>query len=68
MANTATQVRCRVFKTKGASVSANYGFRAVFLVTAFVVLFNAVYSTLTLGRVRRQRATDNPGSGNHSVN
>ena len=52
----------------GASVSANYGFRAVFLVTAFVVLFNAVYSTLTLGRVRRQRATDNPGSGNHSVN
>ncbi|ENM4063542.1 multidrug transporter subunit MdtG, partial [Klebsiella oxytoca] len=42
--------------------------RAVFLVTAFVVLFNAVYSTLTLGRVRRQRATDNPGSGNHSVN
>ncbi|MFR7552105.1 MAG: M23 family metallopeptidase, partial [Acutalibacteraceae bacterium] len=24
MANTATQVRCRVFKTKGASVSANY--------------------------------------------
>ena len=49
----------------GASVSANYGFRAVFLVTAGVVLFNAVYSTLTLGR---SRATDNPGSGTHSVN
>ncbi|MBN0343256.1 MFS transporter, partial [Pseudomonas aeruginosa] len=27
----------------GASVSANYGFRAVFLVTAGVVLFNAIY-------------------------
>ena len=52
----------------GASVSANYGFRAVFLVTAGVVLFNAVYSTLTLGRSRRPRATDNPGSGTHSVN
>ncbi|MFB5948916.1 multidrug efflux MFS transporter MdtG [Klebsiella pasteurii] len=52
----------------GASVSANYGFRAVFLVTAGVVLFNAVYSTLTLGRSRRPRATNNPGSGTHSVN
>jgi DHA1 family multidrug resistance protein-like MFS transporter len=30
-----------------------------------VVLFNAVYSTLTLGR---SPATDNPGSGTHSVN
>ncbi|MGF7445887.1 hypothetical protein V7P28_19630, partial [Klebsiella michiganensis] len=39
-----------------------------FLVTAGVVLFNAVYSTLTLGRSRRPRATDNPGSGTHSVN
>ncbi len=28
----------------GAAISANYGFRAVFLVTAGVVLFNAVYS------------------------
>ncbi len=34
----------------GASVSANYGFRAVFLVTAGVVLFNAIYSTLSLRR------------------
>ncbi|VFS88391.1 drug efflux system protein MdtG [Raoultella planticola] len=30
----------------GASVSASYGFRAVFFVTAAVVLFNVIYSTL----------------------
>lgn len=28
----------------GAAISANYGFRAVFLVTACVVLFNIIYS------------------------
>lgn len=32
----------------GAAVSANWGFRAVFLVTALVVLFNTLYSWLTL--------------------
>ncbi len=37
----------------GASVSANYGFRAVFLVTAGVVLFNAIYSTLSLPSASR---------------
>jgi DHA1 family multidrug resistance protein-like MFS transporter len=35
----------------GASVSASYGFRAVFFVTAAVVLFNAVYSALSLRRL-----------------
>ena len=34
----------------GASVSASYGFRAVFLVTATVVLFNAIYTGLSLRR------------------
>lgn len=37
----------------GAVVSAHWGFRAVFMVTAAVVLFNAVYSWRTL----RRRAT-----------
>ncbi|AIR03898.1 multidrug transporter [Cedecea neteri] len=32
----------------GAAVSASYGFRTVFLVTASVVLFNALYSWMTL--------------------
>lgn len=32
----------------GAAVSASYGFRTVFLVTASVVMFNAVYSWITL--------------------
>ncbi len=34
----------------GAAVSASYGFRTVFLVTACVVLFNALYSWITLRR------------------
>lgn len=34
----------------GAAVSANYGFRAVFFVTALVVLINAVYTGLSLRR------------------
>ena len=34
----------------GAAISANYGFRAVFLVTAGVVLFNAIYSWNSLRR------------------
>lgn len=36
----------------GAAISANYGFRAVFLVTAGVVLFNAIYSWNSLRRRR----------------
>ena len=36
----------------GAAISANYGFRAEFLVTAGVVLFNAVYSWNSLRRRR----------------
>ncbi len=39
----------------GAAISANYGFRAVFLVTAGVVLFNAVYSWNSLRRRRIPR-------------
>lgn len=37
----------------GSAVSATYGFRAVFLVTAGVVFFNAIYSARHLWR-RRQ--------------
>lgn len=37
----------------GAAVSASYGFRAVFCVTAAVVLFNAIYTGISL----RRRAT-----------
>lgn len=37
----------------GASVSASYGFRTVFFVTASVVLFNAVYTGLSLRRTRQ---------------
>jgi hypothetical protein len=38
----------------GASVSASYGFRGV-LVTAAVVLFNAIYSTLSRAASRGYR-------------
>ncbi len=38
----------------GAAVSASYGFRTVFLVTALVVLFNAIYSYWCLQRRPRQ--------------
>ncbi|SFT56788.1 MFS transporter, DHA1 family, multidrug resistance protein [Kosakonia arachidis] len=37
----------------GAAVSASYGFRAVFCVTAGVVLFNAIYSWFSLQRPAR---------------
>ena len=37
----------------GASVSASYGFRTVFLVTASVVLFNAVYTGISMRRARQ---------------
>ncbi len=42
----------------GAAISANYGFRAVFLVTAGVVLFNAVYSWNSLRRRRIPRVSN----------
>ena len=41
----------------GAAISANYGFRAVFCVTAGVVLFNAFYSWNSLRRRRNTEAT-----------
>ncbi|WP_194205723.1 multidrug efflux MFS transporter MdtG [Superficieibacter sp. 1612_C1] len=44
----------------GAAVSASYGFRAVFLVTAGVVLFNVIYSTFSLRRRRPARAPEQP--------
>ncbi|MGU3412160.1 multidrug efflux MFS transporter MdtG [Enterobacteriaceae bacterium C34A] len=37
----------------GASVSASYGFRTVFFVTASVVLFNAIYTGFSLRRTRQ---------------
>ncbi|HEJ9094942.1 multidrug efflux MFS transporter MdtG [Serratia odorifera] len=42
----------------GAAVSASYGFRAVFCVTAVVVLFNAVYSWWCLQRRRPKHHED----------
>ncbi|MEN0581424.1 multidrug efflux MFS transporter MdtG [Phytobacter palmae] len=42
----------------GAAVSANYSFRAVFCVTADIVLFNAFYSWVSLQRPARQRVAD----------
>lgn len=41
----------------GAAISANYGFRAVFCVTAGVVLFNALYSWNSLRRRRETQRT-----------
>lgn len=38
----------------GAAVSASYGFRTVFFVTASVVMFNVIYSWLSLRRRRRE--------------
>ena len=37
----------------GAGISASFGFRAVFIVTAGVVLFNAIYSWFSLSRALR---------------
>ncbi|EMB4326898.1 multidrug efflux MFS transporter MdtG [Pluralibacter gergoviae] len=39
----------------GAAVSASYGFRSVFFVTAGVVLFNAIYTGISMRRARRDR-------------
>lgn len=44
----------------GAAVSAGYGFRTVFCVTASVVLFNAIYTGLCLRRARKQEANYAP--------
>ena len=52
----------------GAAVSASYGFRAVFFVTATVVLFNAIYSTLSLRRPSGDEPAQNADSGGRSVN
>ena len=38
----------------GASISASFGFRAVFIVTAGVVLFNAIYSWFSMSRATRR--------------
>lgn len=70
--NTTQQVAGRVFSYNqsfrdignvtgpllGAAVSANYSFRAVFCVTAGIVLFNAFYSWVSLQRPARQRVAD----------
>ncbi|MDV2862963.1 multidrug efflux MFS transporter MdtG [Phytobacter ursingii] len=42
----------------GAAVSANYSFRAVFCVTAGIVLFNAFYSWVSLQRPARHSVAD----------
>jgi len=45
----------------GAGIAASYGFRAVFIVTACVVMFNAFYSWISLSRaVRQPRAVATP--------
>ncbi|EMH4161491.1 multidrug efflux MFS transporter MdtG [Pluralibacter gergoviae] len=45
----------------GAAISASYGFRSVFIVTALVVLFNACYSAVSMRRTR-PRPGDKDGS------
>lgn len=52
----------------GAAVSANYSFRAVFCVTAVVVLFNAVYSWISLQRPARQPAADTSLAASSTIN
>ncbi|BBV77143.1 multidrug resistance protein MdtG [Raoultella planticola] len=52
----------------GASVSASYGLRAVFFVTAAVVLFNAVYSALSLRRTSTDESAQDADPGGRSVN
>lgn len=46
----------------GAAVSASYGFRAVFCVTAGVVMFNALYSWYSLQRPSRSTAISDSGT------
>lgn len=45
----------------GASVSASYGFRAVFFVTAGVVLFNAIYTAFSMRRTRQPTRPSSEG-------
>lgn len=52
----------------GAAVSANYSFRAVFCVTAVVVLFNAVYSWISLQRPARQPTANVSLSASSTIN
>ncbi len=52
----------------GAAVSANYSFRAVFCVTAVVVLFNAVYSWISLQRPARQPTADVSLTASSTIN
>lgn len=52
----------------GAAVSANYSFRAVFCVTAVVVLFNAFYSWISLQRPARQPAADASFTASSTIN
>lgn len=42
----------------GAGIAAGYGFRAVFIVTACVVMFNAFYSWISLSRAVRRPQPD----------
>lgn len=49
----------------GAAVSASYGFRTVFVVTAAVVLFNAFYTGISMRRTR-PRITSVPDSENNA--
>lgn len=52
----------------GAAVSANYSFRAVFCVTAGIVLFNAFYSWVSLQRPARQGVTEIPRAKTPTIN
>lgn len=47
----------------GAAISASYGFRSVFIVTAAVVLFNACYSAVSMRRSRPQPGKPATGKG-----
>lgn len=46
----------------GAAISAIYGFRSVFIVTALVVLFNACYSAVSMRRTRPRPGGKDGGS------
>ncbi|WP_039058043.1 multidrug efflux MFS transporter MdtG [Enterobacter sp. Bisph1] len=51
----------------GAAVSASYGFRAVFCVTAGVVMFNAIYSWFSLQRRARSAPVTESGATQRNV-
>lgn len=52
----------------GAAVSASYGFRTVFLVTAGVVMFNAIYSWVSWQKPVRAAATEPTRNQQQSLN